>query len=272
MSYKMSNCVNDKQLYRASLRNKIARRGVNTYVNNEQFDRTSLREKIAKQEVNEEVIKTIDSFTSETNTKRLHKMDLTSLQDKVTSRIYFDKASKQILKKKKSCKIVMYKKYKKIHTIVNETLREKLEIICDIVNNYVDDVINITIDTNKFNVEYSITIDNTFINYKKVYVKLKLNMITKIKYITGNFNNSTVIKPMEYSIEILQLFNTYMKKFYNKKKYIDINSNLSEYDLFNQFEKNYVLTDNFTSSIIDHKLLKNIIVILKMVVEVLIRS
>jgi hypothetical protein len=204
------------------------------------------------------------------------------------SKIYIDKKNKQllhdvfILKCYNGIEIQLEKKYIKINNIVNE-LQLPL-VICDIINYYVNDLINIIITEYKYiigqpihtltlNIHMIINcIELTFsdeltIDHKTTfschisYVKLPNDILE----IEKNENNE---KNYIYGMhDNIALFNKFMNVYYHKNKYIDE----GYWDWFPECTYNnnkFELIPFSTIYIINNKkIFKNIIVVMKIIIK-----
>src|SRR5271166_7039936 len=170
------------------------------------------------------------------------------VNSKFSNKIYFDKNSKYEYKKElknyiknnnvnNKINIIMHKKYYKIYNVVNNILFLQLpKVLLNIIYNYIDDIINIIITFNErtnFDRSFNIHIHDQFINFKKITYCFTFIFQSKdmrvhenrcyIDYRHDNIldNNFNCIILFKNCVEKLLIFNQFMNKFYNKKKYIN---------------------------------------------------
>jgi hypothetical protein len=194
-----------------------------------------------------------------------------SLQEKNVNRIYFDKKSKIKFIKKRYCgSIILIKKYHNIHKIVYLVLDYLPKVLCAIINDYVDDIINVGI-TNRYNnifyKSYEIYIHNTYINGTNIEEEYNVLWYHSEQLSNIYCNSSLLIQNRNIS-SIGPVLSNFMETIYNKYQYLGI----IDKDLFT-FKGNSVMHNDYIMyTITNKKLLKNVIVILKMILDLITKN
>jgi hypothetical protein len=228
----------------------------------------------------------------------------------IMNKIYINKQNKQklldIIKNKNSNNIQLCKKYFAISKIVNELNLPK--VICDMINEYVNDIINIDIKfiNSKFNTpineryEIQMTANNTLINFtelkftynfinfnheKKCYLtddryKLGLcavnNPFNQLKSEESHclcMDDLTIENCICGSDDNITLFNIFMNYYYKKKSYINEGKWSTGFECYSKDNMLYLGTPHQKSfKITNKKSLKNIIVIMKVIIDAICKS
>jgi hypothetical protein len=210
--------------------------------------------------------------------------------EKSSNRIYFDKKSKNEFKKNNCCgDIILIKKYHNIHNIVYLVLNYLPKVLCDMINDYIDDVININVVLKDMNSEYIIKIHNTAINdcnINEIYGIDKINSSEQWYMYTESvsLSLSTVLSSnmrLHIFCSIACIFNAFMEKMYNKHKCIYLDNYTPA--IVKMYNKNNILEITYNDgmfftghplifNVLNKKLFKNVIVIIKMIVHLIINN
>lgn len=183
------------------------------------------------------------------------------------------------IEQKSDCNIQLKKKYLLIHKIIDSL--NIPTVLCHIINDYIDDIINVNVnilhhykDIHNVTYIFNYKIDNTYINFEKLYYDGMLCFYYKLdnnsRHITDYFlcgDKCNIVEKIPNEInhgDDIYKFNIYMQKNYNKNKYInDYNTSDITYDIKNNV---FLINNNSKKNI--NKLLKNLIVIMKIICDV----
>lgn len=181
---------------------------------------------------------------------------------------------------------------------INKQLKIILNDLC-IFPNVIDDIITNYYITTKFQIECYIRtgkprITNINIKYDNEYVineslqrNFELYDINKLYCRNYGSNINNILKVFVNPYDFITFFNYYMITYYCKEKYININTQRYDHHIFSNIEKNkiikhdkcyskydYINTDELPPltineyTILNHRKLKNIIVLFKIFINV----
>lgn len=202
------------------------------------------------------------------------------------NKIYYATNQKQKLKyiyKTPLCskpqQIILKKVYKAIYNLL---LIEFPTVLADLINEYITDIIilNVCAKIHYADIENDMLIIRTVIKSTDVVIgfdeykfsfEYDYNVNHAIKYSLGVgrvITENNIIDSKNY--ELMPLFNFYMQKIYNKENYMKYIFVKNEYYNYTLHDKVIDVTGhgyNYFVKILDHKGLKNIIVILRIIIN-----